>query len=203
MAWTTPGTATAGSVLTASFWNTNVRDNTQHLYDVTPQVISTQTLASAGLITFSSIPQTYRHLELILRLRVSRAVAIAGIYFRLNDDSGANYQHSYVQNVNTTLSGNVGVTGTAGVIGLGSGSSSTSGVFGVTRATFMNYSQTGMKQFVMQSSAVHPTAAGSYVIQGGGYWSQTGAITKIVIGDEASLGNIAADSSATLIGIPA
>jgi hypothetical protein len=27
MAWTTPGTATAGEVLTAAFWNTNVRDN--------------------------------------------------------------------------------------------------------------------------------------------------------------------------------
>lgn len=27
MAWTTPGTATAGDVLTASFWNTQVRDN--------------------------------------------------------------------------------------------------------------------------------------------------------------------------------
>jgi hypothetical protein len=32
MAWTTPGTATAGEVLTASFWNTNVRDNTDALY---------------------------------------------------------------------------------------------------------------------------------------------------------------------------
>jgi hypothetical protein len=27
MAWTTPGTATAGEVLTAAFWNTQVRDN--------------------------------------------------------------------------------------------------------------------------------------------------------------------------------
>lgn len=27
MPWTTPGTATAGEVLTASFWNTQVRDN--------------------------------------------------------------------------------------------------------------------------------------------------------------------------------
>jgi hypothetical protein len=27
MAWTTPGTATAGEVLTAAFWNENVRDN--------------------------------------------------------------------------------------------------------------------------------------------------------------------------------
>ena len=32
MAWTTPGTATAGEVLTAAFWNTQVRDNTNFLY---------------------------------------------------------------------------------------------------------------------------------------------------------------------------
>lgn len=32
MAWTTPGTAVAGAVLEASFWNSNVRDNTLHLY---------------------------------------------------------------------------------------------------------------------------------------------------------------------------
>ena len=31
MAWTTPGTATAGEVLTAAFWNTNVRDNSVEL----------------------------------------------------------------------------------------------------------------------------------------------------------------------------
>jgi len=33
MAWTTPGTAVAGDVLTAAFWNLNVRDNTQALKD--------------------------------------------------------------------------------------------------------------------------------------------------------------------------
>jgi hypothetical protein len=34
MAWTTPSTAVAGSTaLTASFWNTNVRDNTVELYN--------------------------------------------------------------------------------------------------------------------------------------------------------------------------
>jgi hypothetical protein len=33
MAWTTPATAIAGSVLTAAFWNTQVRDNTLFLFD--------------------------------------------------------------------------------------------------------------------------------------------------------------------------
>ena len=32
MAWTTPGTATTGDVLTASQWNTDVRDNPSFLY---------------------------------------------------------------------------------------------------------------------------------------------------------------------------
>jgi hypothetical protein len=32
MAWTTPGTAVAGAVLEADFWNSNVRDNTLELY---------------------------------------------------------------------------------------------------------------------------------------------------------------------------
>jgi hypothetical protein len=32
MAWTTPGTAVAGAVLEASFWNSNVRDNTSFLF---------------------------------------------------------------------------------------------------------------------------------------------------------------------------
>jgi hypothetical protein len=31
MAWTTPGTAVAGAVLEASFWNSNVRDNLDYL----------------------------------------------------------------------------------------------------------------------------------------------------------------------------
>jgi hypothetical protein len=34
MAFTTPGTAVAGSVLTSAFWNTNVRDNTAALFDL-------------------------------------------------------------------------------------------------------------------------------------------------------------------------
>jgi hypothetical protein len=38
MPWTTPGTAVAGDVLTAAFWNTQVRDNSQHLYDAAKRI---------------------------------------------------------------------------------------------------------------------------------------------------------------------
>ena len=59
MAWTTPGTATAGEVLTAAFWNEQVRDNSNFLY--TPPMVrcknsTGQSLTSGAnrLLTFDS-----------------------------------------------------------------------------------------------------------------------------------------------------
>jgi len=49
MAWTTPGTATAGEVLTAAFWNTNVRDNSNEVTPImTAWVTHTPTIAQGA-----------------------------------------------------------------------------------------------------------------------------------------------------------
>ena len=48
MAWTTPGTATAGSVLTASFWNTQVRDNFVEQFPVNATVQDWVPVMSGG-----------------------------------------------------------------------------------------------------------------------------------------------------------
>jgi hypothetical protein len=56
MAWTTPGTATAGEVLTASFWNTQVRDNMLELYATTRRIgfQSRTTSFSASAASFAA-----------------------------------------------------------------------------------------------------------------------------------------------------
>lgn len=46
MAWTTPGTAVAGDVLTAAFWNSNVRDNLAVLRAISNVQSATSTDAS-------------------------------------------------------------------------------------------------------------------------------------------------------------
>jgi hypothetical protein len=56
MAWTTPGTATAGEVLTASFWNTQVRDNTADLRSYQNRFASF--FRSAGNYTLNSTSWT-------------------------------------------------------------------------------------------------------------------------------------------------
>jgi hypothetical protein len=53
MAFTTPGTAVAGSVLTSAFWNTNVRDNTNALYQ-SAQRIGYQTRTTDATISATS-----------------------------------------------------------------------------------------------------------------------------------------------------
>ena len=50
---------------------------------------------SATSFTLSSIPQTYRHLQLRIRAKTARTGApYSGIYVRLNGDSGNNYSYS-------------------------------------------------------------------------------------------------------------
>jgi len=60
MAWTTPGTAVAGDVLTAAFWNSNVRDNSNEFAPLfaawttyTPQIDQGATTNIAKTVTYA------------------------------------------------------------------------------------------------------------------------------------------------------
>jgi len=57
MAWTTPGTATAGSVLTAAFWNEQVRDNfaATRAAQINVQSSNTSTKSSTTSATYATI----------------------------------------------------------------------------------------------------------------------------------------------------
>ena len=93
MAWTTPGTATAGEVLTAAFWNTNVRDNLNALGNIfgaattyTPSLTASTTnptLGSGG--SFLQDGSYYRlgflvYGHALLRFGTSGASAGSGTY---------------------------------------------------------------------------------------------------------------------------
>ena len=102
MAWTTPGTATAGEVLTAAFWNTNVRDNTTAVKEAafyiatatrtTDYSISTNLLASAADVFSSDLTFTaesgklYRFEYFFPRVLIQQD---STIYFDLVNGSGS------------------------------------------------------------------------------------------------------------------
>jgi hypothetical protein len=90
MAWTTPGTAVPGEVLTAAFLNTNLRDNTQYLYDEldTRGVLGYELLTTA--FTTSSNHQTMQDegLDASVTYAANRKLRITW-FSRLNSPGGA------------------------------------------------------------------------------------------------------------------
>lgn len=200
MAWTTPGTAVAGDVLTAAFWNTNVRDNlndheTRLL--LAPQVIQTVSLSGTGTISFSSIPQTYTHLEVLINARSSAAAVVEAASLRFNGDTGANYRWTVVQIQNTTVSGVSSVTGTGIEVFVFPGSTSGAGIFGAGRAVIPFYRSNRVKSITGEGSSVIETTTNSFHRHGSGYWNNTAAITSLSINI-----SLLSGSTATLIGIP-
>lgn len=100
MAWTTPGTAIAGDVLTASFWNSNVRDNLNALYasgaNSVGLVLITSTTVSAAATTnfdnvFSSAYQNY----LITYAGVTSGTGYVNFGLRVGGSTtgGSGYRH--------------------------------------------------------------------------------------------------------------
>ena len=58
-------------------------------------------------ISFTSIPSTYKHLQLRMMVRLSDAGASAGPIFRMNSDSGSNYSY-HLLSANGTSVGSAG-----------------------------------------------------------------------------------------------
>ena len=79
-----------------------------------PVLLASTTLASdAASYTFSSIPQTYTHLELHTYARSNFANPYDYMACQFNSDTGSNYYWLPYNNATATVSGNVGnITGT-------------------------------------------------------------------------------------------
>lgn len=141
-------------------------------------------------ILFSSIPNTYRHLALVMQTRA----AGGGLTYpsvRFNNDSGTNYPQvtmgaNSAQVYNTTYNFNR--------IGYG-GNSTTSHGHAMTLDIF-DYAQTDKQKVFLQKENYYGNAIGYFT----GRWLNTAAITSIAIFFEDG-SNMASGSTFELFGI--
>jgi len=120
MAWTTPGTAVAGEVLTASRWNTDVRDNTAFLKTETDVVglkfISSTSLSGVTTNISNVFSSTYDSYRVVISGLSSGSSTTRTISIRLrtsSDDTTAQYNsfQTFVYSVGSTgAQGQVGAT---------------------------------------------------------------------------------------------
>jgi len=149
---------------------------------------------SSGVITFSSIPGTFTHLQ----IRHNAITSVADRFFQIqfNNDTATNYSyHSLIGN-GTAASAGAGATQSYGVSGLTPNSTTYPGV-GVT--DILDYANTTKNKTVRSLAGGDMNGAGGYVVLYSSNWRSTSAITSIKI--TASSGNFSSTSQFALYGI--
>ena len=90
MAWTTPGTATAGEVLTAAFWNEQVRDNALAIRNAQVNVV--EVLKDDGNVTSSGgTEQTVLTLSITPSSGSSKILLIANAWMDITSGASSRF----------------------------------------------------------------------------------------------------------------
>jgi hypothetical protein len=144
-------------------------------------------------ISFSSVPQTYRHLKLFV---AGRSSVNSDVYLQFNGDTGANYDGYFFYNGGT---GSTYATSQAqfGFVAVGSAPANQAGVF---ELTIFDYARTTWLKNSVAMCSKKETSGSGFVVQVGATWNSTAAITDIVMGLVGG-GNLIAGTIVELYGV--
>ena len=136
---------------------------------------------TTSTVVFSSIPSTYRHLQIRFIARTTRANQEDNIQLRFNSDSGGNYAaHVLYGDGATAGSFSDGSSITFNTRSVVAAASSTSGVFGVGVIDILDYANTSKNKTVRSLNGYDNNGAGQVRLSSG-LWMNTTAINTITI----------------------
>jgi hypothetical protein len=154
--------------------------------------IATTTVGSGGTstITFSSIPSTYKHLQ----IRATLFTTAGGVNIQYNGDTGANYTYHQVYGVGSgSVLSNAGTSQTSGYIAY---NNAAGGYPTVAIADILDYQNTNKYKTHRSFAGADVNGSGGAVTYFSGLWLNTAAISSINI-----IGTFAQYSSFALYGI--
>ena len=151
--------------------------------------IATTTVGAGGTstVTFSSIPSTYKHLQIRFIARTSNASSGDGLAVRYNSDSGSNYNYHYVagDGASTSASGSA-VAVTRNIAYRPTGATAGANMFGVGIIDILDYANTNKNKTIRNLGGADLNGSG-VVLLDSGLWMSTSAITQIdITSDSAS-----------------
>jgi hypothetical protein len=146
--------------------------------------IATTTLSSnQTTITFSSIPATYKHLQIRLLAR-STHLTFAGVdgVLRFNGDSATNYSWHYLLGDGATTSASAGATQSSintGIIASGGGSAAN--IYATTIIDILDYADTNKYKTTRTLAGLDKNGTGGDMRFSSGSWRSTSAISSITL----------------------
>jgi hypothetical protein len=163
------------------------------------ELIETILLASTtATVTFSSIPSTYKHLQIRALGRSSVAGDTGGFGMQLNADAGSNYTFHALTGDGSSVASLAQTSRSNAAVGVMTASSSTANSFGVLVLDILDYTNTNKNKTLR--SLTGKQSSGSLIRLASGAWLNTAAITSITFLDTVS-GSFVSGSRFSLYGI--
>lgn len=161
-------------------------------------IATTTTTTASPAITFSSIPQTYTDLFLVISIRANSTPTSFGTGIRFNNDTGSNYSRTVLYAWSGSNAVSFRDTNQTRIFY--SAGNTTASRFNVIRLNIINYSNASIyKTVIARNDDISDVSSASSAL-----WRNTNAITSVTITpyDDNSTG-FATGSTFTLYGIKA
>lgn len=164
-------------------------------------IASANGTGSSGTITFSSIPGTYKHLQIRAMGRTDEAATTAtNIFIQLNGTTSSSYAYHRFRGDGTNVTASGGASQTFAYPTDFTAAGSTANVMGVFIADILDYTNSSTNKTLRFFGGMDQNAvATGYVNINSSLYNTTGAITSIKI--YASSGNFTTSSTFELYGI--
>lgn len=149
------------------------------------QSIATTTLSSSqATITFSSIPSTYKHLQLRAIARSGRTTQNDDVYLNINSDTGSNYAYHYLLGDGATASAGALATQTKGYVARNTmaGASSAANVFSPFIVDILDYTSTNKNKTIRTLGGTEENSNnGGIALISSLYFATPAAITTLTL----------------------
>lgn len=136
---------------------------------------------AAASVTFTSIPQGFRHLMMMAQVRTDQASELDTVIFRFNGDTGSNYDYSAIQN------GTFSATSRAVtfiVAGFSEAANSRANCFSLVQTYISAYARNDMEKYTSSYGGAFGNLSADadlFYIYAYGHWRSFAPITSITI----------------------
>lgn len=145
--------------------------------------IQTYTLGSSqASVTFSSIPSTFKHLQIRMIARTSRSAnEYDGTIIQFNSDTGANYAYHRIIGDGSTVLADGYASQNNGTLGTTLGAGAIANAFSPLITDILDYASTNKTKVVRSISGRQNNTTDSQLLYTSSLWNNTSAITSITI----------------------
>lgn len=167
-----------------------------------PKIAENILVGATGTVTFSSIPTTFRHLQLWVAARGDAVAGFVEMRLRFNGDTGANYDAEMIAGNAGTAAAAESIAATSMQVGEFAGSTAAAGSCGIYVINIPWYGSTVFHKMVSTSHGLTIGTATTAVHSKhwAGRWRSTAAINSVSV--IALSGNFIVGSSFALYGMP-